>query len=445
MLGVRGGRAEPAPLPRGSAAANFTLPHARTEIPLLRPSVLSLTLIALLACGPVDAGRDRALVLTPVTSPTGAGAAEPNLFATTDGRVLMSWLEPTGDGGHALKLAVRDSAGAWGAPREVIRRNDLFVNWADFPSVVALSDGRLLAHWLQKNGGNRYAYEVRLSESRDDGATWSASVTPHTPGVPAEHGFVSILPTADGGARIFFLDGGAGLAAPGAAAHAEHGVPMTLSVNSWGNGLDDSTKTILDTRVCDCCQTAAAMTSRGAVVIYRDRSEAEVRDISILREIEGDWTTPRAVHEDNWTVDFCPVNGPAIVANGEAVAVAWFSGARDTARVQVAFSTDAGATFSAPIRVDEGTPAGRVGLQWIGNDVLVSWLERASGDTAFVKVRRVSHDGTTSAPITVSTSSGTRSSGFPRMVRAGEGVILAWTIPGTPSAVLMATLAPVAR
>jgi hypothetical protein len=188
------------------------------------------------------------------------------------------------------------------------------------------------------------------------------------------------------------------------------------------------------------------MTARGPVVVYRDRSDAEVRDISILREIEGEWTAPRPVHADEWTVNFCPVNGPAIVADGEAVAVAWFTGARDTSKVQVAFSTDAGATFGEPVRVDEGTPAGRVGLQWLGGDVLVSWLERgAAGDTAFVKVRRVRRDGSAGAPVTVSTSSGTRSSGFPRMVRAGDGVILAWTIPGSPSAVLMATLAPEGR
>ncbi len=408
---------------------------------------LSFALIAaLLACAPSDRATDAPLVLTPVASPTGAGAAMPNLFGTADGRVLMSWFEPLGDRVFALKLAVRDSTGAWGTPREVIRRNDLFVNWADFPSVVALSDGRFLAHWLQRNGSGRYAYEVRMAESADEGATWSASTTPHRPGVPAEHGFVSILPTADGSARIFFLDGGAGLAGYAGARPAPEGaIPMHLSTNRWGGTMADSTKIVLDQRVCDCCQTASAMTARGPVVVYRDRSEGEIRDISILREIQGEWTTPRRVHEDEWKVDFCPVNGPAIVADGESVAVAWFSGARDTARVQVAFSTDAGTSFGPAIRIDEGAPAGRVGVQWIGNDALVSWLERSAGDTAFVKVRRVRRDGALGDAVTVSTSSGSRSSGFPRMVRAGDGVLLAWTIPGTPSAVLMATLAPGAR
>ncbi len=404
-----------------------------------------LVLASLTACATPERTPDLPLVLTPIAAPTGAGAAMPNLFSAADGRVLMSWFEPAGGGVYALRLSVRDSEGAWSTPRDVVRRSDLFVNWADFPSVVALTDGRFLAHWLQRNGSGRYAYEVRVAESKDEGATWSASTTPHRPGVPAEHGFVSILPTADGSARLFFLDGSAGLASYAGPIPAPEGaIPMRLSTNRWGSGMADSTKVVLDQRVCECCQTAAAMTARGPVVVYRDRSDAEIRDISILREIQGEWTAPRRVHADEWKVDFCPVNGPAIVADGESVAVTWFTGARDTARVLVAFSTDAGTTFGPAIRVDEGTPAGRVGVQWIGNDALVSWLERSTGDTAFVKVRRVRRDGTVGAPTTVSTSSGTRSSGFPRMVRGGAGVILAWTIPGTPSAVLMATLAPAA-
>ncbi len=377
-------------------------------------------------------------------SPTGPGAAEPNLFTAADGRVLMSWLEPVGAGTFALRLAIRTTDGAWSAPVDVVRRNDLFVNWADFPSVVALSDGRLLAHWLQRAGTARGAYEVQLAESRDNGATWSAAVRPHRTGIPAEHGFVSILPDAEGSASVFFLDGSAGVTAGAAPASGhDHGpAPMHLSVNQWRAGMADSSKHILDTRVCDCCQTAAAMTARGPIIVFRDRSDAEVRDIAIIRQIEGSWTAAQRVHTDDWTINACPVNGPAVIAAGERVAVAWFTGARDTAKVQVAFSSDAGTTFGAAIRVDEGVPAGRVGLQWVGGDALVSWLERGAGDTAFVKVRRVRADGTVADAITVSTSSGTRSSGFPRMTPLGEGVLLAWTLPGSPSLVQMATLQP---
>jgi hypothetical protein len=406
--------------------------------------LVTISAIALLvACG--GEPMPTRMALSSSFSPAGPGAAEPNLFSGKDGLVLMSWLEPVEEGGHALRVAARGDEGNWSSVREVARRKDFFVNWADFPSVVSLADGRWLAHWLQRNGSATYAYEVRLAESIDNGQTWSESVTPHTPGIQAEHGFVSVLPDAAGGASIFFLDGGEGIGRGGAAPAGdhEHGVAMSLSVNNWTATMSNATKTVLDRRVCDCCQTASALTSRGPVVVYRDRSESEIRDIAITRQVDGAWTEPMRVHADEWEINACPVNGPAIIAEGEMVAVAWFTGARDTAKVQVAFSTDAGATFGPPIRVDEGTPAGRVGLQWVRNDAMVSWLERGNGDTAFVRVRRVLRDGRVEAPMTVSRSSGARSSGFPRMTRIPGGVMLAWTEPGTPSNIRVATVTEV--
>ena len=407
---------------------------------LLTP--LALALIAIAACGP-ERPAPRPLALKAEASPSAAGAAEPNLFTAPDGRVLMSWIEPAGRNENAMRLAIRNADGTWATPTTVVQRSDLFVNWADFPSVVALSDGRLLAHWLQRSGSARYAYDVQLAESRDGGATWATAVRPHKGGIPAEHGFVSILPDADGGASVFFLDGSAGATGAAAPAGHDHGpAPMHLSVNSWRAGIADSTKHILDTKVCDCCQTSAAMTSRGPIVVYRDRSDTEVRDIAIMRQVEGAWTTTRTVHDDNWVINACPVNGPAVAAVGENVAVAWFTNARDTAKVLLAFSNNAGSTFGAPIRIDLGLPGGRVGLQWVDGAVLASWLERGESDSAFVMLRRVMPNGTVEGPLLVSNTSGARSSGFPRMTRLGDGVLLAWTIPGTPSAVQIATLLP---
>ena len=399
--------------------------------------------LALAACAPRETATT--LALAEITSPTGAGAAEPNLFTARDGRVLMSWLEPSDSGAHALRLAVLSPDGSWSAPVDVVRRSDLFVNWADFPSVIALEDGRFLAHWLQRNGAGKYAYEVRMAESRDQGATWSASVTPHRAGVEAEHGFVSILPDSASGAVVFFLDGGANIlagasAAAGAEGHEEHGVPMSISTNSWDAAMTEATKAVLDTRVCDCCQTASAMTGRGPVVIYRDRTEGEIRDISIVRRVNGAWTAPATVHADNWELNACPVNGPAIVASGDEVAVAWFTGARDTAKVQVVLSHDGGATFGPPVRIDEGSPAGRVALQWLNGDAYVSWLERGTGDSAYVKVRSVTREGVAGEALTVTASSGARSSGFPRMTRLNDGLMFAYTLPGAPSVVKMTTL-----
>ncbi len=369
-------------------------------------------------------------------SPAGDRAAEPFLSTSPDGKLAMSWLERAADSVTvALRLAVQDSTGTWSAPVDVVRARNLFVNWADFPSVVPLADGRLLAHWLQRNGEGRYAYDVRLAQSVDAGRTWTPSVTPHGEGIQAEHGFVTLLPRDDGSADIFFLNGSAAASlAPGMSHMSEgHGPPMRLAHARWGSdGQVTPTPTTLDERTCDCCQTAAAITGRGPVVLYRDRSETERRDISVRRLVGDVWTPSVPLHVDDWIIDACPVNGPAIAAVGDTVAAIWFTGARDTAKVQLVFSTDAGATFGPPVRIDGGVPAGRVDVELLdGGDAVVTWIERTAKDSSEVRARLVRRDGSAAPPLTVSKLPPGRATGFPRMTRLGDGVALAWTIPGT--------------
>lgn len=383
-----------------------------------------------------------------VPSPTGVDAAEPFVGSGPDGQMTLSWLERNADSSVALRLATLAPDGTtWSAPTEIVRRTDLFVNWADFPSVVPLGEGRLLAHWLQRSGSGRYAYDVHLSESRDGGATWGASAFPHAAGVPAEHGFVTILPTGNGGANIILLDGTAGAllkdsikASTGKEPAEGHGGAMQLGFANWADGAVTTTR-MLDPRTCDCCQTASAMTSKGPIVVYRDRSDDEIRDMSVVRLVNGEWTAPAPLHNDGWKIDYCPVNGPATSAIGDTVVAVWFTGAQDTSRVNVVFSTDAGATFSAPVRADGGLPAGRVDVEMLSGDAaLVSWIERVGGDTAQVRARIVRRDGRVEPHVVVSPSSGTRSSGFPRMARTDDGVLIAWTIPGKPSRVELARI-----
>ena len=388
------------------------------------------------------------LTVEPVPSPTGVDAAEPFVGSGPDGQMTLSWLERNADSSVALRLATLAPDGAtWSAPTEIVRRTDLFVNWADFPSVVPLGEGRLLAHWLQRSGDGRYAYDVHLSESRDGGATWGASAFPHAAGVPAEHGFVTILPTGNGGANILLLDGTAGAllkdsirASTGKEPAEGHGGAMQLGFANWADGAVTTTR-MLDPRTCDCCQTASAMTSKGPIVVYRDRSDDEIRDMSVVRLVNGEWTAPAPLHNDGWKIDYCPVNGPATSAIGDTVVAVWFTGAQDTSRVNVVFSTDAGATFNAPVRADDGLPAGRVDVEMLSGDAaLVSWIERVGGDTAQVRARIVRRDGRVEPHVVVSPSSGTRSSGFPRMARTDDGVLIAWTIPGKPSRVELARI-----
>jgi hypothetical protein len=369
-----------------------------------------------------------------IASPAGAGAAQPNLTVDASGRVYMSWLEPA-DSGHALRFAVYDGA-AWSLARTIVARRDFFVNWADFPSMLVLDRGRLAAHWLQRNGTGTYAYGVRVAQSSDSGRTWSASVIPHRDTTQAEHGFVAMW-RESGKFGVVWLDG----RKFSKSGHDATNEMMLVTTTLLPNG-SLGPETRLDERTCDCCQNAAAMTSAGPIIVYRDRSPQEIRDIYVTRRIGNTWTAGVPVHDDNWKINACPVNGPAVAANANRVAIAWFTAANDSARVKLAFSSDAGATFAAPMRVDGGLPAGRVDVAFLPDGAaLVTWIERIGGETAAVRARRVTADGRMGEPITIAASSAARASGFPRTAITKDYALFAWTQPGRPSTVRVARVA----
>ena len=197
---------------------------------------------------------------------------------------------------------------------------------------------------------------------------------------------------------------------------------------------------LLDKRVCDCCQTSAAMTSEGPIVVYRDRSEKEIRDIAIVRRESGRWTQPRLVSADGWEISGCPVNGPSADARDRLVAVAWFTGAQGRARVLAAFSADAGATFDPPVVIDATNPLGRVGLTLDDDgDALVSWVAGEGGKPS-IRLRRVRRRGSMGPSIVIMETSAARTSGFPRIKRSGDTLVLAWVDPQDPSRLRSAVL-----
>jgi hypothetical protein len=358
-----------------------------------------------------------------IDAPPGEDSGEPFLSVVRD-TVHLSWLERSGPGRRELRVATFTGEG-WRPPIVIEASDRFFVNWADLPSVTSGPDGSLWAHWLERGADGGYG--VRVSSSGDGGASWSEPWTPHDDRSATEHGFVATVPMA-GGLAVVWLDGRA--FAAGRADRAE----TALYHRVMGADGPAGPEAPIDPRVCDCCQTDAATTSTGPVLVYRDRGPEEIRDIAVTRWIDGAWTEPRPVHADGWETGACPVNGPAVDARGTRVAVAWFTAADGVPRVKTAFSRDAGETFGEPIVVDDGDPSGRVDLVLLDDGAaLVSWLERTGGELAEVRVRYVAPNGRTSASSSVSASSTERASGFPRMARAsGDRVVVAWTDVGGP-------------
>ncbi|PYQ46822.1 MAG: hypothetical protein DMF59_20565, partial [Acidobacteria bacterium] len=177
----------------------------------------------------------------------------------------------------------------------------------------------------------------------------------------------------------------------------------------------------------ECCTTGMTMTSKGAVIVYRDRSNDDVRDIAVVRRTGSRWASPRLVRRDGWKINGCPVNGPQIDAIGEHAAVAWFSGADNKGRVYAAFSNDGVATFGEAVAIDDGNPAGRVDIVMLdAATALVTWLEQR-GEGAEIRARRVHSNRQIEPAIKVADSSAARAAGFPRIARMGRQVYFAWT------------------
>ena len=325
-----------------------------------------------------------------IASPATGVSAQPQLSVSPRG-VLLSWIERTGDRA-TLKFAERTGTG-WSDARTVAFGDDWFVNWADVPSVIRLDDGTLAAHWLQMSGSETYAYDVRLAHSKDDGRTWSPSVTPHHDGTRREHGFASLFQMPGAGLGLIWLDGRAMASAAG---HDDHGAAegaMSVRFGAFDTRWRQTSEMAVDLRVCECCPTTAVMTSDGPIVAYRNRTDDEIRDIYVSRFEQGGWSAPTAVHDDGWKIAACPVNGPMLSARGRDVAIAWFTLKDDVGHVYAAFSSDAGRTFGDPIRLDGVSALGRVDIELLADgSALATWIEFA-GERSRFSVRRVHRSG----------------------------------------------------
>jgi hypothetical protein len=354
----------------------------------------------------------------PLEVPAAAeGSGQPQLTTSARG-VILSWLEQR-DATTTLKFAER-TGGTWSGVRTVASDDNWFVSWADVPTVLRMSDGTLVATWNPAIDPALEAYELRLAYSRDDGATWSRPIAPHHDGTRTQHGFPSLFELPDATLGLVWLDGRdqeLKASDPDAAA-------MSLYFARFDRGWKQIAESAIDTRVCECCPTAAAVTDDGVVTAFRDRTPREIRDINVVRLENGVWTPARPLHVDGWEIEACPVNGPALSARGRNVAAAWFTAAGENGRVLGAFSTDAGRTWGEPVALSDGVPRGHVDIELLDDgSAAATWVELGD-EGSQVRMRRIEASGGRSVSIDVSGSG--RVTGYPRMARFGTELIFVW-------------------
>lgn len=360
------------------------------------------------------------VTVRPLTPPVEGMSSTPQLTSSGKG-LIASWVEQSDDQA-SLKFSERTPDG-WSPSKTVSSGSGWFLSWADAPSVMRMASGTLVANWFVTTREEVEGYDTLMTYSTDDGRTWAKPFKPHRDKTKTQHGFTTYVEMPDKGLGVIWLDA---RDQENNTTDPEGGV-VTLRFTSfdpmWKQGADVE----VNRRVCECCQTSATVTPDGVIAAFRDRSDKEIRDIAVTRLENGKWTDAQIVHADNWEVDSCPVNGPALSARGRELAVAWFSVKDDQGHAYAAFSHDAGRSWTAPVRLDEKQSLGHVDIELLDDGAAAaSWVEFADKRQRFT-MRRVDPSGARSAPIVIAGEGQGRVTGYPRMARTGDELVFAWS------------------
>ena len=348
--------------------------------------------------------------------------AQPNLVSS-NGTLSLSWISSKEENKATLHFS-QFKKGKWIKPQTIAYGSDWFVNWADFPA-HAINEDLIITSYLKKSASGTYTYDVILNLQKLSGEKIKEDFLLNTDGVKAEHGFVSIIPNNNNkGFFITWLDGRNTVEKK----LDGHHKPMTIRFAEITNKGDVIKESELDEAACDCCQTSIAITNNGPIVVYRARSEKEVRDIYSVRNINGVWEDPSPVHNDGWIINGCPVNGPKVAVNSKNLAIAWFTVSNDNPLVNVSFSKTNGDSFGTPLKVNDHDAIGRVDVAFLNDEeVIVSYMEIDDIGT-YLRIKKVSVNGKVSKPITISKIDGGRNTGVPQLEIINNEIFIVWTI-----------------
>jgi len=308
----------------------------------------------------------------------------PNLYALKD-TIYMVWTSSKNDTTslYFMKYQLHDGLSVSG----ISSGPDWFVNWADFSSleVDPNNPNHIITHWLKKSDEGTYDYDIKISLSNNGGVSWSSPKNLHDDGVPAEHGFVSISNYNDQYFYASWLDGrNTKTKNP---QDSNKSLPMTVRGGLVHKTTIEIRDFEIDNKVCDCCQTSSIRTTQGMLTAYRDRSDDEIRDISIYM-YGNDNQDNIYDSNDEWKINGCPVNGPALASNNAWTAMAWYTAA-DSAEVKLAYGLDN--KFDQTIKIDNGNPLGRVDVEIQKDIAYVSWLEMKD-QRAEIRLKSVESD-----------------------------------------------------
>jgi hypothetical protein len=382
------------------------------------------------------------------------GRANANASLATNGAFVgVAWSARTEGGVTDIYATIsRDNGRSFRAPVRVNRvAGEASVSGEQPPRIALMpgpkGDPSIAVVWTTKGSEGTRLVSARSS---DGGASFTAAEPVPGSEAPGNRGWESIATTAKGEVVTLWLDHRDGAArtsaAPASGAH-QHGA----GGHQAGDGVaraqlsrlyfaklnePDSSRGLVN-GVCYCCKTSLATDADGGIyAAWRHVYPGNVRDIAFSRSPDGGRTfaPPVRVSEDNWVLDGCPENGPAlIVDDAKSIHVVWptlvpnaTAGGEPTLGLFYARSTD-GHQFSQRQRIPtEGVPRHPQIAITSKGEIIVAWDEQAEGGRR-VALARASLDGKSTPRFVREPLDGGGPGVYPVIAPIDQGAIIAWT------------------
>jgi hypothetical protein len=379
-----------------------------------------LLLVVLLTGACARAGVDRSVTL----EAPGRSSAYVSLAADGD-RVAAAWAA-SGENGTDVFFAVSANGGrTFSSPSRVNDVNgDASANGEQPPRVV-MHGSQVDVLWVSKTGG---VAAIRAAASVDGGATFGPARTITPSGVGGARGWESAALSDDGTVHAVWLDGRNAPPHAHVVSTSAPGAPMRQDIyHAVWRANEPPMETAVATDVCFCCKTAIATRGADVYVAWRHLFPGGVRDIAVARSIDGGRTfsSPVRVSADNWKLDACPDDGPAMALDPDGTLhVVWptlVGGGRDAhIAIFAADSRDGGATFTPRVRISDPDAAAshpRIASSVSGTGAIV-WDEVVNGARR-VRLRALGAQ--------TAFTFGSGAAGYPAVAASPGGFVVAWT------------------
>jgi len=390
------------------------------------------------------------------------GRANANVsLASQDAFVAAAWSAALPDGTTDIFGATSvDGGRVFTAPVRVNRTpGDARVNGEQPPraALVRRADGPPLLSIVWTSKG-KDGTAIVTARSDDGGRTFGETTLVPGGEAAGNRGWENVSVDAQGRVRVLWLDHREmAMAMPPAGAEHHHGHDASADAKKDSADAAQASKLYIATigdassprlllgGVCYCCKTAIVSGGDGTLyAAWRHVFPGNLRDIAFMASRDGGRTfgRPIRVSEDQWHLEGCPDDGPAMaVDGGNTVHLVWptlvTDGPQGQPSIGIFYATSAdGGAFSPRARVPtEGLPH-HPQIIVSGGTIYLAWDELKNGTRQAVVARRAVKE--TAAPFT-RTVLGTDAPGiYPSIAAVRAGALAAWS-SGKEDAVIRIT------